>query len=555
MSDYIESYRSAREDFRHARREAAIQGIIARFTGKSTELLSYEEVSQKLRAVGSADRGLKEIPIEKIIGSVGRYTDFTRSFLPRHDSDESRWAHVMSAMTNVRAQGLPPIEVYQVGDAYFVKDGHHRVSIAKQLGVDSIEAYVTEVRTKVPLTSDVQPDDLIVKAEYAEFLDRTRLDQNRRAMDLTMTVPGQYEKLEEQIELYRRRVMQKENREVSLEEAASHWGDDWYLPLVEVIREQGILRDFPDRTEADMYLWVLEHREAIQEELGWRVRPEAAAKNIADQKGTEVGEWRKEKLRARYSEHLFADVLVPLSGEDESWYALEQALWIAKREEPRLYGLHVVASDALKESDSARAIKETFEERCAAAGVFGSLAIESGEIANKICERASLTDLIVVNLAHAPSAQLFSKLASGFRTLIHRSPRPILAVPAPATDLMRPLLAYSADSPKAEEALFAATYIAETWKARLTIVSVIENDSDRHELDRVRDYLEFHEVTADFVLEKGSASEVILQTVEQNQNDLILMGGYGSGPVMEAVKGSSLDVVLRESKVPIMLCR
>ena len=554
MSDYIESYRSAREDFRHARREAAIQGIVARFTGKSTELLSYEEVSQKLKAVGSAHRGLKEIPIEKIIGSVGRYTDFTRSFLPRHDSDESRWANVMSAMTNVRAQGLPPIEVYQLGDVYFVKDGHHRVSIAKQLGVNSIEAYVTEVRTKVPLTSDVQPDDLIVKAEYAEFLERTRINQSRQ-VDLNTTVPGQYEKLQEQIELYRRHIKQKENRELTLEEAASRWYDDWYLPLIEVIRDQGILRDFPDRTEADMYLWVLEHREAIQEELGWRVRPEAAAKNIADQKGTEVGEWRKEKLKARYSDHLFADVLVPLSGEDESWYALEQALRIAKREEARLYGLHVVASDSLKESDSARAIKEKFEERCAAAGVVGSLAIESGEIANKICERASLTDLIVINLAHPPSAQLFSKLASGFRTLIHRSPRPILAVPAPATELMRPLLAYSADSPKAEEALFAATYIAETWKSRLMIVSVIENDSDRHELDRVRDYLEFHEVSADFILEKGSPSEVILQTAEKNQNDLIIMGGYGSGPVMEAVRGSSLDVVLREAKVPMMLCR
>ena len=554
MSDYIESYRSAREDFRHARREAAIQGIVARFTGKSTELLSYEDVSQKLKAVGSAHRGLKEIPIEKIIGSVGRYTDFTRSFLPRHDSDESRWANVMSAMTNVRAQGLPPIEVYQLGDVYFVKDGHHRVSIAKQLGVNSIEAYVTEVRTKVPLTSDVQPDDLIVKAEYAEFLERTRINQSRQ-VDLNTTVPGQYEKLQEQIELYRRHIKQKENRELTLEEAASRWYDDWYLPLIEVIRDQGILRDFPDRTEADMYLWVLEHREAIQEELGWRVRPEAAAKNIADQKGTEVGEWRKEKLKARYSDHLFADVLVPLSGEDESWYALEQALRIAKREEARLYGLHVVASDSLKESDSARAIKEKFEERCAASGVFGSLAIESGEIANKICERASLTDLIVINLAHPPSAQLFSKLASGFRTLIHRSPRPILAVPAPATELMRPLLAYSADSPKAEEALFAATYIAETWKSRLMIVSVIENDSDRHELDRVRDYLEFHEVSADFILEKGSPSEVILQTAEKNQNDLIIMGGYGSGPVMEAVRGSSLDVVLREAKVPMMLCR
>lgn len=540
---------SAREDFHRARRQAAMEGIIARVTGKSSELLLYDDVIQKLKASGSADKGLKEIPINAIVGSVGRYTDFTRNFLPRLDSDEGRWVQVMAAATDAYSRGLPPIEVYQIGDVYFVKDGHHRVSIAKQLGATMMEAYVTEVRTKVPLTPDVQPDDLIVKAEYADFLERTQLDRSRPKIDLSTTVPGQYEKFLEQIESYRGRFKEKENREVTLEEATSWWYDERYLPLVEVIREQGILRDFPNRTEADIFLWVLEHRAALQDELGWRIRPEAAVANLDDQKReTEVGEWRKEKLKARYSDKLFADVLVPLSGEDVSWYALEQALLIAQRDGSRLQGLHIA-----KDVEQAQLVKEKFEQRCREEGVRGSLAIESGEIANKICQRASLTDLIVVNLAHPPSPQIFAKLSSGFRTLIHRSPRPILAVPEPATPLKHALLAYAADRPKAEEALFVATYLAEMWNTHLTILTI--DDEPQEAMNRLRDYLDFHEVQADFVVEHGSPAEAILKNADTLKCDLLIMGGYSAPPMIEMLRGSAIDEVLRKSKVPMMLCR
>jgi hypothetical protein len=234
---------SAVYDFRRARRQAQLEQVMARLTGASTELLNYEDVRQKLKGSRITSRGLQDIPIDAIIGSVGRYTDFTRSFLPRQDEDQTRWARVERAMSNL--VGLPPVEVYQIGKVYFVMDGNHRVSVAKQLGATHIEAYVTECHTKVPLSPDVQPQDLIVKAEYAEFLERTHLDELRPDVDLSMSLPGKYRELEEHISVHRYFMGIEQNQEIPYEEAVAHWYDTVYLPVVQMIRENGILRDFP----------------------------------------------------------------------------------------------------------------------------------------------------------------------------------------------------------------------------------------------------------------------------------------------------------------------
>src|SRR5215216_1294710 len=126
-------------DFQSARKKAAVQEVLARITGKSTQLLSYEDVAEKLRLRARTERGIQHIPIDAIVGSVGRYTDFTRTFLPRRAEDRQRWAGVKATFLEEGA-GLPPIEVYKVGEAYFVIDGNHRVSIAKQEKFTSIEA-------------------------------------------------------------------------------------------------------------------------------------------------------------------------------------------------------------------------------------------------------------------------------------------------------------------------------------------------------------------------------------------------------------------------------
>jgi hypothetical protein len=126
----MENFSSAVQDFYRARNQAALKEVLGRLTGRSTELLSYEDVRQKVRASGVISRSLQEIPVEAIIGSVGRYNDFTRDFLPRLDSDQNRWANVKVAVHDL--SGVPPVELYKVGDIYFVHDGHHRISVARQ---------------------------------------------------------------------------------------------------------------------------------------------------------------------------------------------------------------------------------------------------------------------------------------------------------------------------------------------------------------------------------------------------------------------------------------
>src|SRR5919109_5067282 len=166
-------FQMAIQDFQSARQKAGIQEVLARITGKSNQLLSYDEVAEKLKLRIRTERGVQHIPLDAIVGSVGRDTDFTRAFLPRRAVNQQRWANVKAAMED--GAGLPPIEVYKVGEVYFVIDGNHRVSIARQEGAITIEARVIEVRTDIPLTLDVQPDDLIIKAEYADFLDATKI--------------------------------------------------------------------------------------------------------------------------------------------------------------------------------------------------------------------------------------------------------------------------------------------------------------------------------------------------------------------------------------------
>jgi nucleotide-binding universal stress UspA family protein len=570
---------SARLDFRRARDRAALETILARLTGRSTELLCYGDVREKLKARRTPAKVLKDIPLDAIVGSVGRCSDFTRSFLPRQATDEGRWARVEVAMNTL--SGLPPIEVYQVGDAYFVLDGHHRVSVARQLGATHIQAYVTEVRTRVPLSPDVQPDDLIIQAEYADFLERTRLDELRPDADLRVSVPGQYRALKEHIQVHRYFMGLEQEREIPYKEAVTHWYDHVYLPVVEVVRERGVLRDFPERTEADLYLWLSQHRAELEEELGWEIEPEAAAADLAAQfssrmervvarvgerilhavtpdeleAGPPPGQWREERLATRQEDRLFADVLVAISGEESDWHALEQALIVARRERARLLGVHVVRSEAERDGPAVRAMQAEFDRRCEAASIPAKLAIEAGGVARKICERSRWADLVVLSLAHPPAPQPVARLGSGFRTLIRRCPRPVLAVPQAASPMDRALLAYDG-SPKAEEALFIATYLSGQWHIPLVVVTVIETGRTTSEaLARAQAYLESHSVPATFVKESGPVAEAVLRTAEAHGSNLIIMGGYGFSPVLEVVLGSAVDRVLRESRRPMLICR
>lgn len=565
------------EDFRRARWQAALQQIFARMTGQSNDLLSYEEVRRALQAKSQIERGLQEIPLDAIIGSVGRYSDFTRSFLPRSDSMQERWANVQKAAT--QGSGWPPIQVYKVGETYFVLDGNHRVSVARQMGLTHIQAYVTEVLTKIPFTPDTKPDEIICKARYAEFLEHSKLDQVRPEANLMVTAPGAYRILEEHIAVHRHYMGLEQQREIPPAEALASWYDNVYLPVVRIIRQRGILEDFPDRTEADLYIWLAQHRAELEEMLGWSVTTEAAAadlvstqsakgvltrvsKRILDsvipdelQPGPPPGEWRKEHLVQRYLETIFHNILVSINGLESGWLGLDQAIAIAQREHGQLRGLHVVPDPEQKEGEEAQAVQAMFTRRCQEAGVPGSLIVESGTVAPTIIDRARWNDLVVLSLTYPPGKKVSERLSSGFRQIVQRCPRPVLAVPHAASALTHALLAYDGNA-KSQEALFVAAYVAERWHIPLTVVIAYEKqDSCEPLVEHVRRYLDLHEIEPVWVVEKADAATLILETAVSHACDLIIMGGYGSQPVLEAVLGNTADAVLRGTTIPALICQ
>jgi uncharacterized ParB-like nuclease family protein len=271
---------SALKAFRQARWRADLQKLWARLKGQSSELLCYYEVRELLRPEASFTVSREEIPLERIAGSVERCTDYTLDFSPLKDSDQDRWTSVSLAFAAARV--LPPIRVYRTGDLYFVIDGNHRVSVARQLGRTHIEAHVVHIRARVPFSAGDRPAELALKRRYARFLETTYLHEVRPEADLWLAQAERYEVLQAEIEDHRRFLATAGRREVSAEEAAADWYDNVYLPAVEVLR-RCLSPGEPGRTEASLYLALRAHRSTLEEALGREISLKLAAEDLAHQ--------------------------------------------------------------------------------------------------------------------------------------------------------------------------------------------------------------------------------------------------------------------------------
>jgi hypothetical protein len=248
----------AQADYNTARTKALFRDLLALLTGRRNELLAFEAVREKLRIGGPIYRGVQTVRLDQIVGSVNRYNDFDRAFLPTQAHTASRWQRVSRAWYD--EVSLPPVLLYQVGAIYFVVDGHHRVSVAREQGQEYIDAEVRECHVKVPVTPDLQPDDLEVLGAAVEFLERTGLDRLRPGAVITVTILGGYERMLEHMAVHRYFMGLDFKRDVSETEAVEHWYDTVYQSVVQVIHRSDILKAFPRRTEADFYLWVMDHR-------------------------------------------------------------------------------------------------------------------------------------------------------------------------------------------------------------------------------------------------------------------------------------------------------
>ena len=253
------------DNFTRAIQKAFMEDLKGFLKRSSRRLLPFEEVKDKLEIWFAEDLGIQNVPIDSIVGSEGRYRAFTRSFLPLQEDLRDRWKKIDQVRES--RQDLPPVELYKVSNAYFVKDGHHRISVARVKGAKYIEARVYEYQCDVPLDKETDLEKLVIQENYHRFLKETGLNKSRPGYNLQMTRLGGYSILMEHIENHKYYLEKKEKKDVIFHDAAASWFDSIYSPLAEIIRNNRFMKQFPHRTETDFYIWVFKYRRKLRKDV------------------------------------------------------------------------------------------------------------------------------------------------------------------------------------------------------------------------------------------------------------------------------------------------
>jgi len=291
--------------FDQARRRALLEQVSARLTGRDVRLLPFEPIRVELRRQNPLYRGLREVPVSAIVGSVGRYKEFTRKFLPLKDSLRDRWVGVDSLAANV---GWPPVDLYQIGSVYFVSDGNHRISVARQMEIPTIEANVWEYPEDIQIEPGDKLDEVLIQLGERRFMQETGLEERIPDHNIRFTSPGRYSELSVQIQCLRQTLAQIDGEMMPYDEAVLAWYEIVYLPTVQIIRDSTLLSDFPGRTEADLFVWLSQHKERLQEHLGDYDNLADLAQLLAD----EYREGSLDKLSRQVRRLLGSDELPPL---------------------------------------------------------------------------------------------------------------------------------------------------------------------------------------------------------------------------------------------------
>jgi hypothetical protein len=256
----------AQTDFTRARRGRALSRLSGRIRREPTDvnvILPFEEVVAALGRDRERDVGLRSIPLDSIVGTVDRGKDFDRSFRPTSGRVRGRWQRIAEAQR--RGKDMPPVDVYRIGDLHFVRDGHHRVSVARAQGRTHIDAYVTEVITKLPVGDELRPSDLPLKGHERLFLERVPLSAEARRR-INPSDPWDYGCLAEGVEAWGLRAIQARGEFMTREEVAEAWFREDYLPVVATLREAGLL---DGNNETDLYMRVVSDRYKLMRTHEW----------------------------------------------------------------------------------------------------------------------------------------------------------------------------------------------------------------------------------------------------------------------------------------------
>ncbi len=288
-----------------ARRAATIKHVLGALTGDDQALVCFDEVAHRLRLKNYRYLGVRTIPTQNIVGTIGRYNDFLRGFLPTHNIKRDRWQAVAREYLKATGPGLPPIDVFKVGDAYFVRDGNHRVSVCNHLGIPFIEAYVWEYRIPLDDVSEgASLDELLLAAERQEFHEQTQLSHVRPDNNIKLTLPGGYLDLLHEINHYQGVFSNIDGVEVSFEDAVTGWYDMRYEPIMQQIERSSLLEQFEGRTSADLYVFTLHEHAKLKANSASTVRVTSVLEAVSiKHRGPLQRWWWQVKRRFQHPNH------------------------------------------------------------------------------------------------------------------------------------------------------------------------------------------------------------------------------------------------------------
>jgi len=260
---------AANSDFSKARGKAVLSEIQHLMNTDKNKLLSFHDVKDILKPKNQVYKGSQIVPIKLIVGSEGRYRDFNKYFLPKADHLRIRWERVDEA--HLKDIILPSILLYEIGGVYFVRDGNHRVSVAKIKGVEYIDAEVISLSSEININPEMTTDQLreaLIAYEKNIFYEKTKFGELTGDTSLDFSTPGRYDVIYNHILVHKYLLNESMEEEIPFSDALVSWYKNVYSPVLAIIREQWLLANFPGRTESDLYVWIIKHWDFLKKKYG-----------------------------------------------------------------------------------------------------------------------------------------------------------------------------------------------------------------------------------------------------------------------------------------------
>ena len=220
-------------------------------------LLELDEVERRLKPFGRRYLGVREIPLDALVGTDGRVNAFTRDFRPLHAFSRERMRSLATAFGD---GAFPPIVTVKLGETYFVIDGHHRAALARRRGAEMIDADVTELIARVPLPAGADMLEVVLRELERIFLEDSGLAEGRPGARVEVSRPAHYLELLENIQVHGYHMMRARGRVVENAEIAANWHDAIYTPTLAAIERLRLARVYRDAPAGDLFLVLHRHR-------------------------------------------------------------------------------------------------------------------------------------------------------------------------------------------------------------------------------------------------------------------------------------------------------